>query len=80
MNLNPTFVEQEMEQGGLVPRKGGLLSGDAYSLSIVMTSVRNVCRDTNLKEKCKIKNATKSKQDFMREHKPWNLLGMTGKK
>lgn len=26
------------------------------------------------------KNATKNKQDFMREHKPWNLLGMTGKK
>lgn len=25
-------------------------------------------------------NATKNKQDFMREHKPWNLLGVTGKK
>lgn len=80
MNLNSTFIEQEMEQGGLVPWKGGPLSGDAYSLSTVMTSVRNVCRDTNLKEKCKNKNATKNKQDFMREHKPWNLLGMTGKK
>lgn len=27
MNLNLTFSEQEMEQGGLVPEKGGPLSG-----------------------------------------------------
>lgn len=54
MNLNPTFIEQEMEQEGLVPRKGGCLCPeDAYSLSTEMLSVYNDCRDINLKQKYK---------------------------